>query len=620
MSWRYLKRNHSNSSVTNIIFFDTETTDSVKQEDSRSSTLSFRLGCAISGRLENQQMTRRKTLEFSDTAVFWQWAFSHGSPRRTTMIVAHNAIFDLTICEFWRLWENNLVTIDAPRSKKVRHSPDPDKSHSRGICVLENPPTIIGFRHIATQSRFILVDSMNWFPLKLAELGKQCGIDKLPMPNRLADDSAWFQYCMRDVEILEKSITNYIQWVKTNDLGIFRYTAAAQAMSAFRHSRMEHVPCFHDESDVKKLERAAFYGGRTECFRIGEISENVHQLDITSLYPSVMRCNQYPIKLKRWEIRDEYLELAPILSPARSVAEVELSTGNAVFPLRRGYHVCYAKGNFTTTLAGRDLLRAVKSGSIKSWRSWAEYKTAPLFDYYVNSLWKLRKQYRADGNKVYESYVKTLLNSLYGKFGQRSPKWESRPDIIPPEPFSRWTVNPSPFDDVQYYRSVGWHTQQMTGRGEHSKSFPAVCAFVTSYAREVMDRIRNIAGIGNVFYQGVDSVLVNDDGLNNLDRHGLINPFKLGYLRLQESAARCNIAGCGEYEIGDKITHSGRTSAAEHIQPGVWIDEQWSGVDALFDGASRKTVDIVPVVKTYNGSYRKGNIGADGWTEPLNIS
>jgi len=616
MAWRYLKKNDGNAIPRHVVFFDTETLPEPRTDDKRGELHRLRLGHAIAGRYEKGRLTRRRELSFTMPELFWTWAFRQCRRKHTLWIVAHNVLFDATQVRLWELFENKIVVLDKPRRKRHADDSNPKKSLANGIIVLEDPPTILGLRHVKSGGRIVIVDSLNWFKTPLSELGKSVGLPKLTMPAFSDSDETWIEYCRRDVEILQRTICGYFQFVLDEQMGVFRWTAASQAMSAFRHGRMDKQICTHDELDVKQLERASYFGGRVEVFKRGKLKERVYQLDATSLYPHLMRSKAFPAKLSKWSLAPDLIELRPNIPLERSIATVELDTPKVTFPLRRDTFVAYTLGMFTTTLCGPELEYADQLGVIRKWGAWSVYAVDDVFREFVESLWPLRCKYRDDGNHVYERYIKLILNSLVGKFGQLSPRWIELPGRVAADEWSTWAEYNMQTGVERHFRSIDRVVQEKQQRIETNSSFPAIAAFCCSYGRRHMDNLRDIAGRREVYYQGVDSLIVTERGLENLNKADQVADFELGKLRLQLSTDNGEIYGCGDYVLGDKSVHGGRKTNAIIGDDGKWQEQQFGGVSKLFGGRALDHIPVEIVGKSRTQNYRKGTVGADGWVEP----
>lgn len=634
-----IKSNHCNCIPRYIVSFDTETLPSPDGESGRRFSHRWRLATAIYARIVDRKPIGTKRVRLSSPAEWWKFLYDLTGPRHTVWVIAHNALFDLVIAALPQEFYESRLVIDAPRSKRTREDNDIDNVHCHGLAVIESPPTILGARCVATQGRIVFVDSLNWFPSSLAALGKAAGLPKHDMPSFDRPDSEWFPYCERDSEIVFATFTKLIQWVADNDMGMFRYTAASQAMSAYRHRFMRHNILVHDNQAIKQIERRAYFGGRTEVFRMGEIRETVHQFDVNSLFPSIMRNGRFPWKLERFEIREEYLPMLPAIDWAASVAEVIIRPGEAMFPYRTKDMVLYPRGQFKTCLCGDELHYAKRKGWIMACRSWSEYALADLFSDWVETLWGMRVNYKLLGNDLYAEFAKRLLNSLYGKFGQLAHEWVNIQGPLPAEPWSQWSHVDLTTGKRICYRSIGWQVQEKIERRRYTEraiiidgkpateieetttelegSFPAISAFVTSAARMTMEALRRIAGRANVYYQGVDSLVVTTAGRDNLVAANQVDSDRLGALRWELSTDNGEIYGCSDYRLGDKTVIAGRGKTWFDPEIGQLLQRKFSAANHLFDG---KAVDYVAEVSQpwkRQAIYGKGVVGENGWVEPL---
>jgi hypothetical protein len=154
-------------------------------------------------------------------------------------------------------------------------------------------------------------------------------------------------------------------------------------------------------------------------------------------------------------------------------------------------------------------------------------------------------------------------------------------------------------------------------KGELKTSFVAVAAFVTAYARQKMNYYRAVAGEGNCWYQGVDSLIVNNRGQENLEQANLISESELGKLRLQLTANYGYIAGCSDYKVADKIVLSGysRNITSEERRQG--LQRTFSAKPYLFTGKPLDSVTEELSEWRKCTSYWKGTIGQDGTVAPL---
>lgn len=641
-SGRRMRLNHSGALPRYIIALDTETLPHPMGTDGKRFSHQFRLGVAVSARLVGLKPVGKKIHRFRTIDELWTVLKSLTAANYTTWVVCHNTLFDMVVAGMPGEFENGSLGIDWPRSKRAGTTDDNSGRERKATICIESPPTIIAARCGATQGRIVFVDTLNWFQCSLRELGNACGLEKMEMPPFSAPDSEWFEYCQRDTEITFETFLALIRWVKENDMGMFRYTGPSQAIAAYRHRCMTHEILIHDNLPIKVVERSGYFGGRFECFRLGRINETIHQFDANALFPSVMLYNHFPCALDSYHLDSTYKPWPDDLDPRCAIAEVILDTTDYNYPYREKRGVAYPTGRFATTLCGPELAIAVQSGKVLLCRSWARYRLEPIFTKWVNELWAMRQGYKESGNKLYEQFAKMLMNSLYGKFGQRSPEWESVPERMDALPWMTWADYNSATGERTVYRSFGWQVQRQLPRedrhhaempvddwethakrfsgGEIDSSFTAVSAFVTSYARCAMNRMRKIAGRSNVYYQGVDSLVVNNQGKMQLENAEQIHPTELGKMRLQLSADHGEIAGCSDYRIGDKVVIAGLSRNRILPNNTTKLQRTFSAKEHLFRGyASSEVIEEISEWRKRQ-EYWKGTVGQDGTVCPLVLS
>lgn len=614
---RRLKRNHSNASPRYVIAYDTETRadDHLSAGKKRSHT--FSLGCAKFCRMVDNKPTAIKLRYIWKPVDFWQLVEECSGMRHTTWIISHSILYDMVVSGMAEKFLKGELVIDWPRSKRKCEDNREDNQHCSSLCVIDNPPTIIAAKMVSTQGRIVFVDSLNWFPVPLKVIGESLGKPKLKMPDLSADVPEWFEYCQRDTEIIFDAFTELIAWVKDNDFGMFRYTGPSQAMSAFRHRFMKHDILIHDNDEVKKLERRGYFGGRTEVFRIGEINETVHQLDVCSLFPSVMRDQLYPCKLDRFHTQSEYTQKLPDIDFGRAVAAVTVETENPIIPVFGEKGIIYPIGRFRTVLTGPELELAYRNGWIKEICDWAEYELKPIFRLWVDELWAMRQRYKESGNALYEQFVKRLMNSLYGKFAQRSPDWVNVQYKMDALPWSRWVEKDYASGEVTEYRSFGWQVQKHVERDEIAGTFVAISSFVSAQARMRMNYLRHVAGQQSVYYQGVDSLIVTTQGQERLQAAGEIDAGQLGKLRHELSTNTGEIVGHSDYRLGEKLIISGRALDHTVLENGTILQRKFAALSDLFSGSLLPEMSESVQVWQRQTKYHKGIVGEDGWIQPF---
>ena len=641
MEMKYIRGNSSTAIPRRFVFVDCETVPDPDPDDSGRFYHRFRLGVAIRCRYENGKSTRREVFHFTEPGQFWEWFAGQLDCQHSTWLWAHNLAYDLRALR-WddETFAGNLVP-DRPKRRRPKMDDDADSPLSQGFLVLENPPMILSLRHVETHGRFMALDTMNFFLCSLADLGRACGLPKLKFPKYQYSNKIWAEYCQRDCEILERTIIGLVSFIKEHDLGTMKWTASMVAMQAFRHRfmprrerrrrvqngsgkwvwRTDHIGeiLFHNDTEVKDLERRCYHGGRVECFRFGRFTGRFYKLDVNGLYPAVMRDNQYPVKLDRWELRETPMELPPRIDWGRAVAEVVLDSPNVRYPLKTDKALLFPRGRFKTTLAGPELAAAASAGHIVQVGSWAEYRVTELFTNYVQELAIMRIRFARSGNRLYSAFCKMLLNSLYGKFAQLSPQWIARPDMDPAaDDLQQWTngrqhPNPGTFRTI-----CRCHFQQVE-REPGPRSFPAISAFVTSFARLRMQGLIDTARLASCYYIGTDCLIVDEPGFWRLQNAGEIAQLVPGKLKCEGVTEQIEIRGVNDYIFGDVRKRSGQKRNAVLHGTDEWDQIQFSGVSQWFTENTGPDNFTQWVSKTKRPSYNKGHVDASGFVHPFTL-
>ena len=496
-----LSKNQRNATPSHVIYVDTETRQTpVSSAEIRQE---FFLGCAqyrcYSGHGAPDE------IRFTEISAFWEFVLSHCRNNQKLVVIDHNQDFDFRVLEgFTRLpaLGFEMINLIADGGKfiadyRFKKCP-PEDSGGKENCTSDSKSYSITF-----------LDTLNWFHTSLKKLGETVGIAKMEMPVETDSLDDWYTYCMRDVDVLRVTFETFLRFLKDGDFGNFGSTLAKQALNAYRHRFMDHPIEIHTNPKAIELERQSYFGGRTECFFIGKIDhEPLFKLDINSQYPYVMRNNLFPRKLigfRHW-LDEEYF--SSIQGKHTFIADCVVETAVPCVPFRFNKRLCFPVGSFRTTLCEPEYRLALEECAKLTVKRIAYYETAPLFRRWVDEMYETRKRYRHDGNEQYQYFCKLLMNSLYGKFGQRTEEWLEIGDCDPAENYVRTYID-ADTDEEHEIKAIGGKLLERSGWKEGFDTFVAVASFVTAYARTYLWKLIRRAGIETVYYMDTDSLLVN---------------------------------------------------------------------------------------------------------------
>ncbi|RLI86441.1 MAG: hypothetical protein DRP01_04205 [Archaeoglobales archaeon] len=611
-----LKSNKSKAFPRYIIFFDVETKQ--HQLDNRFTRQEFYLAVACYCKVNSGDFSfRKKWAYFTNIEDLWNWIVEHAKPRQRLYLVAHNVAFDFIVVRgFTNLFQRGfeLLSFYEKKPTTIIEFGKPTLTFQRWREKGKGKENYRGRRY---ETRIVVLDNLNLFKGQLQKWGKLMNLPKLEIDFAKASDRYLREYCKRDVEIM---VTLWEWWYKfllENDLGAFGKTVATQAFNAYRHRFMPVTIWIHNDDSALALEREAYHGGMVRCFRLGRYEgQTFYKLDVNSMYPYVMYMYQMPCDYAGSLYNVGIDKLEKLLQRYAVIAKVELNTKDDCFPYLLDNHLCYPVGSFTTTLTTPELKYALEHGYIAEIYQLAYYRQAFLFKDYVQFFYRLKQQYDKEGNRLLRQLCKLFLNSLYGKFGQYATEMKEF-GHLPKEYFAVETHIDSHTLEKFYIYKIGRvaYVRQVVGEGFNA--FPAIAAHITAYARMYLWELINLAGRENVFYCDTDSLIVNEQGYQNLLH--LISPTDLGKLKVEDRANRLIVYGRKDYVFGHKVKRKGIRSKAVQIAPGIFLQEIFPSIRGIMARFGKEEYYTIREVKALKRNFRYGIIEKDGRVKPFRL-
>jgi len=592
--WRtfVLAPNHKTIFPSDIVYFDTETHFDPSIDDQ---VQPFRLGVLSRQRYRyGQRKGRPDVVGFNHPDQFFDYLESKLWEGRKIWVMAHNMDFDFGAVSgfgqlnkrgfeisFWA-FAPNLFLLRAQKGKKV----------------------------------LMFIDSGGYLTSSIDALGERLGLAKLPMPAPGSSTTEWHTYCNRDVEILQASFEAYMQFVAENDLGRLGLTGPSQAMAAYRHRFMGEKLVLHRIPQLLKPERAMYHGGRTEAFFIGEVSRGqIHYLDVNSMYPYVMREKEYPCEFLGVELYPGRSLIEQGLRRFEVAADVTVNIPEPVIPVVTD-KLLFPVGTFRGVIAGPEFRYCYERGWCKTIHKLFIYRRGRPFADYVDYFWEKRQAFKAVGDDVHEWVCKLMLNSLYGKFGQTNPTYET-------------FENAEGLDDGIYY-TVNSHSLKRetrlvlgnkiwikTGEDIAKFTFYPLAAWVTSHARlHLWDLIKQ-GGENNVYYCDTDSLFVSDGGYRSL--HDNIDSTVLGSLHRKKVGQTLEIRGPKDYTFDGQDRIKGVPRKARQMGASTYRYWTFERVRTRLRKGTQDQVVQKSVQKTMKRKYDKGIVTDSGWVVPFQM-
>jgi hypothetical protein len=435
----------------------------------------------------------------------------------------------------------------------------------------------------------VLLSSTNYFRTSLKDLGKTFNLKKFDMSfdtpedkiksseqikyfydkNYNPDDEAK-KYCYRDVEILEKVIINLIDFTKEKCK--FSYTIASTSFNIFRHDYYDENILIHHDPEIEQYERLSYYGGRTECFKIG-FFKNIYKLDINSMYPDSMLNHDYPI---------EFLELIKVGSKEKLfqiinerkylvIANVTVDVKEQKVPYRDEDKLLYPIGIFSSWLCQPEI-EILDDNEILEVKEILVYKKAQIFNKFVSHFYELRLKYKSEKNEVMQYFCKIVLNSLYGKFAQKVKK-EIRNDLYDGDKFFKSGNGYCDFVDendyLHHFKFIRYECFEVQNEESSYNSFIPISSFVTSYSRVLLYKMIKLVK-PYLIYCDTDSLMLSEQGYLILNSLGYINKNELGKLKIEDFLLEFDCRNLKDYSC--KYLNDDKEMITEHKIKGIKKD------------------------------------------------
>lgn len=591
---KLLRKNHSSQTPARMLILDTE----FKAEEGEDETV-HKMYLAWTCYLRK----KANTIEYYEEWKCWEttyplWKYIADLVRQRTVlyIFGHNLLVDLQASEFFYWFAHWNWTVEF--------------LYQEGIVFI----LIIS----KDECRVKLVSTTNYFDTSLAKIGDLVGLPKGEVDFDRDPYDKIKEYCKRDVEILVKAMTDYIRWVNQSDLGKFRLTTASQALCAYRHRFMSEKIYIHRHENTMDLERSAYMGGRVECFFIGKpAGAPFVSLDVNSMYPYVMAEHDYPCKLLDHRPGSDCADIDWLLRDYCVIAKVLLNTQTPLYAVRSEFKLIFPIGKFEAFLCTEGLKQAMARGHLHEILELSIYEKAPLFRDYVDYFYQVRREYKVANQPVLVEFTKLLMNTLYGKFGQRYTDSDREICMDADSFYSMQIIDLVTRQKVIEYQLLNTRIVE-TKQTEGNLSFPAIAGHVTEYARFKLVRIIEAAGWTNVLYCDTDSVMIRKSNLGRLK--ALVDPNQLGALKIERTFDELNILGPKSYHAGDITRLKGIPRHATQIAPTHYKYMSFPKLKTHLKERINRGQIVREVIKTIRSDYDKGKVLPDGSVQPFILS
>lgn len=350
------------------------------------------------------------------------------------------------------------------------------------------------------------IDTMNYIPMSVKQLGKLIGLEKLEYKNlgkypRNTDE--WEK--IKEYNIRDAIISLKFAMFLFNSFSLLgadiKMTIASTSMSLYRNKYLNKIYWRHDE-DILLEQYEGYYGGRCEAFKRGKIipEMKLKYYDINSLYPYVMKNFRYPDPNS---LRVTYENTLNNIKDYEGMSLVSVECPQnlkiPLLPLRHDNKLLFPTGKFKGWYCHNELRHALELGYTihKVFKThYYKFTCTPFLDY-VNDLYEKRLSYQDDKSPM-EKVIKLCLNSLYGKFGE---KFQNKDEWKPLKSVTLEDLDGKDFEIINNYVRI------KEDKKPPIHAFPIWAAYVTAYGRM---EIHNYLMVCDSYYCDTDSIMTPD--------------------------------------------------------------------------------------------------------------
>lgn len=547
------------------VVFDTE---SKYSSTGTTETQSWRMGAAIRFRYGLRTGDQAEASAFRSAGELWEWVTEFCRPGQRTVVWAHNLGHDVRISELLSVlpklgWTLEWCNLDRNVSSMTWRSP---------------------------LGTLVFADTWTWLPIKLETVAPSVGLSKLQMPADSASHASWGKYCMRDVEITYRVVTELVNYIGSENLGNWQPTGAGMAYATWRHKFLTHKVLVHDDMACVAAERAAMHTGRAEAWRHGRILESVWtEVDMRDAYIRIAAECSLPAKLKFHSGRLTNAQYDDLTRSYAVLCKCLVSTTVPCVPYHDGTRTLWPVGQFETWLWDTEISLLKDEGqSFQVLDSYA-YTRAPVLRQWAEWILSITSGVEDSISPVVRTWAKHCGRALIGRLSLRAPSWE------------QYGSNPSGETGISHITDaetgvthrlmhIGGQTLIETAREEGRDSLPQITGWIMGECRRRLWVVMRWAGLDHLAHVDTDSVLTDSEGLKGL-REGLGAAFG-SHWAVKGSYRRLTVYGPRNYRAGDVRKVAGVPRKAKEILPNVFSGEKWSGVASDLEAGRHNQVTI----------------------------
>lgn len=317
------------------------------------------------------------------------------------------------------------------------------------------------------------------------------------------------------------------------------------ASTAFKQLKKTGYDVYNTNETFDNTFRPFYFGGRVQCFSVGNFYGDFDYVDINSAYPRAMIDRHWfgPgfVEHMRLPEKDNGSWYATILAKSQGCLPFrETKESKLFFPHDDKPRIYNA--------SGWEINYGLASGTLEIQKVLRVYKPALLNDFseYVYKYYEEKKSAKEAGDFFGELFAKLLLNSAYGKFGQNGRQFEKYCIVE----YGDWPEN-----DVRWVEDQRWkfYCDLPSGHSVFCRADPSNRFYNVATAASVTAWVRSY--LWSAIHQSDEPMYCDTDSLICKKFNGEIGD-ELGQWKLE--------AKLSEVHIAQRKMYAGLTTDGKH--------------------------------------------------------
>jgi len=516
--------------------------------------------------------------------------------------------------------------------------------------------------HFSRKGRGLwLCDSWSWLPESVESLGQRLGYSKPKLPEETDPPEQWLKRCRADVAITADALLALMNEWDRRSLGWWSITGPASGWNTMLHfpirgNKTRSVPNVKQDTDphrrktgervlivpdpsARAFERLALYSGRRDVWQVGDLGKGPWaEIDLRNAHLTI--CAAYPLPFRRWAAFDSLAldDWRLGNSDAGLVAECQIRTHTPRYPCRLAGAVYHPVGQFSTVLAGPEILEARRRGDLVGIGKGYGYHLGHTMAPWANWALAILNSEPGEVEPMLQVAVKSWGRSVPGRWGMTHGRaLKSGPSHVQDWELEPVTVGNPPRRGQIFHLAGSW--TEYVNDEEADDSFPAVLAYIQAYCRLALNAILDnlppdalascntegawvtqaaLIEVGMLAEMAVTGAITEGLEIDHAVRWLSLHTAPLE-VRVKQTAARLKVKSPQHHQADALRLYSGVPRIALEVKPDTFQFLTWPKLRGQIERGDprgyvreRRTVNLagVPVSRW---SY------ADGYCEPVRV-